>query len=310
MKRGAPIIDAKAALAALGCPQFTVVSELSKNWHGDGHWLVRDPDGQQRFSVRAITFGREIRWEETRRHDLAVLSAQMDAAAAFAGAGLPFMQQARDPVVVGDSFVTMFDWLDGVVASGATSERAFAVGALLACIHGLDLPVDNRLPEHDVSVAAERSLDELGDVADAEFAETAREMIDGIRSSPTRRKLVVHGDCNLPNILWSADAVTGIVDFDQIGVSDPVEELAWVTKWWSRPRGIADLTHDSGLAREVLAGYGDDRVDRDVLAAVLWLSGCLNANSVLHMLHASADVRPAVLAGLRARADALFALVY
>ena len=91
----------------------------------------------------------------------------------------------------------------------------------------------------------------------------------------------MHGDCNFPNILWSGDSVTGVVDFDQIGVSDPIEELAWVTKWWSRPRGIADLSHDPALAREVLAGYDDDRVDREVLAAVLWLTGCLNANSVL-----------------------------
>jgi aminoglycoside phosphotransferase (APT) family kinase protein len=303
-------VDAKAALAALGCAPFTVVSELSKNWHGDGHWMVRDPDGGARFSLRAVTFGREIRWEETRRHDLAVLSAQMDAAAAFAAAGLPFMVQAREPAVVGNSFVTMFGWLDGVVAPGATPERAFAVGELVARVHALKLPVDDRLPEHDVAAAAERSLDELGDIADAEFAQTARGMIDGIRNAPERRKLVVHGDCNFPNLLWSGGSVTGIVDFDQIGVSDPVEELAWVIKWWSRPRGIADLTHDPALAREVLAGYGDDSVDVDVLAAVLWLSGCLNANSVLHMLHASADARPAVLAGLRERADSLFALLY
>ena len=47
----------------------------------------------------------------------------------------------------------------------------------------------------------------------------------------------MHGDCNFPNMLWSGDSVTGIVDFDQIGLSDPVEELAWVTKWWSA--GIA-----------------------------------------------------------------------
>ena len=59
----------------------------------------------------------------------------------------------------------------------------------------------------------------------------------------------------------------------------------------------------------MLAGYDDDRVDRQVLAAALWLSGCLNANSVLHMLHASADARPAVLAGLRQRADDLAGLV-
>ena len=161
-----------------------------------------------------------------------------------------------------------------------------------------------------MATAAERSLRELQEVADASFAQRAREMIERIRSAPARRKLVVHGDCNFPNILWTGDSVTGIVDFDQIGLSDPVEELAWVTKVVvARPRGIADLTHDRALAGDVLAGYGDAGVDRDVLAAALWLVGCLNANSVLHMLHASAGARPAVLAALRGRADVLAALV-
>jgi aminoglycoside phosphotransferase (APT) family kinase protein len=302
-------VDVKAALAAVGCETFTVVSKLSENWHGDGHWLVRDPAAGNRFSLRAVTFGREIRWEETRRHDLSVLSAQLEAADAFVAAGLPFMVRAGEPAVVGNSFVTMFGWLEGVFAGTATPDRAFAMGRLLRRIHALALPVDDRLPEHDVTAAAERSLGELGEIADASFSEHAREMIDRIRRAPKRRRIVVHGDCNFPNILWSGDAVTGIVDFDQIGVSDPIEELAWVTKWWSRPRGIADLSHDPALAREVLAGYADDAVDRDVLSAALWLTGCLNANSVLHMLHASANARPAVLAGLRARADALAALV-
>ena len=305
-------MDAKAALAAIGCDSFTVVSKMSENWHGDGHWLVRDPAGD-RFSLRAVTFGREIRWEETRRHDRSVLSAQLDAADAFVAAGLPFMTRAGEPAVVGESFVVMFGWLEGELATIATPERSYAVGALLRRIHDLGLPADERLPEHDVTAVAERSLTELAEIADTSFVGQARERIDRIRSSPRKRRIVVHGDCNFPNLLWSADSVTGIVDFDQIGVSDPVEELAWATKWWSRPRGIADLAHDPALAREVLAGYDDGGVDhvidRDVLAAVMWLTGCLNANSVLHMLHASADARPAVLAALRARADSLEALV-
>ena len=301
-------MEAKAALTALGCEQFTVVSNVSENWHGDGHWLVRDPAGN-RFSLRAVTFGREIRWEETRRHDRSVLSAQLQVADAFVAAGLPFMVRVGEPAVLGDAFVMMFGWLDGEFAGAATPGRAFAVGALLRLIHDLGLPVDDRLPEHDVTAAAARSLRELHDIADASFVARAREKIDRIRGSPARRRVVVHGDCNFPNLLWNGNSVIGIVDVDQIGVSDPVEELAWVTKWWSRPRGIADRSHDAALAREVLAGYDDSGVDRDVLSAVMWLSGCLNANSVLHVLQASAAARPAVLAGLRKRADSLAALV-
>jgi Ser/Thr protein kinase RdoA (MazF antagonist) len=304
-------VDVKAALAALGCDNFSVVSKLSENWHGDAHWHVRDPAGN-RFSLRAVTFGREIRWEETRRHDLSVLTAQMAAADAFVAAGIPFMPRVGETAVVGSSFVAMFGWLDGVIATIATPDRAFAIGQLLRRIHDLGLPVDDRLPEHDAAAAAERSLHELQQhgIADASFVVQVLEMVARIRSSQSSSsKIVVQGDCNFPNVLWSGDAVTGIVDFDQIGISDPVEELGWVTKWWSRPRGVADLSHDARLARDVLEGYGDEGVDRDALAAVLWVTGCVNANSVLHMLHSSADARPVVLAGLRERADTLAAMV-
>ena len=97
-------MDAQAALAAVGGGQLTVVSKLSENWHGDGHWLVRDHEGN-RFSLRAVTFGREIRWEETRRHDLSVLTAQLDAADDFIGLMLPVLngreRLARRNAVVG-----------------------------------------------------------------------------------------------------------------------------------------------------------------------------------------------------------------
>jgi aminoglycoside phosphotransferase (APT) family kinase protein len=215
-------VDVRAALAALGCDDFSVVSQLSENWHGDAHWQVRDRGGN-RFSLRAVTFGREIRWEETRRHDLSVLTAQMQAADALVAAGIPFMPRVGETAVVGMSFVAMFGWLDGVIATSATPDRAFAIGQLLRRIHDLGLPVDERLPGHDAAAAAERSLHELQEhgIADASFVVQALEMVARIRSSPARHKLVVQGDCNFPNILWSGDSVTGIVDFDQIGVSDP-----------------------------------------------------------------------------------------
>lgn len=63
------------------------------------------------------------------------------------------------------------------------------------------------------------------------------------------------------------------------------------------------------LTAKVLEGYGADGVDRDAPAGAMWLAGCLNANSVLHRLHALADARSVVMAGLRDRADALATLV-
>ena len=58
------------------------------------------------------------------------------------------------------------------------------MGRLLRRMHDLALPVDDRLPVHDVAAAAERSFRELADIADASFTEQAREMVDRIRSAP------------------------------------------------------------------------------------------------------------------------------
>ncbi len=114
----------------------------------------------------------------------------------------------------------------------------------------------------------------------------------------------MHGDLNFPNVLWVADHVTGIVDFDQIGAGDPHEELARAIKWWSCRGPIGTLEHDAALAEAVLRGYGGD-VDREVLAARLWMTSCLNGNSVLRVQRAAPRERGRLLDALRARADQL-----
>ncbi len=129
---------------------------------------------------------------------------------------------------------------------------------------------------HDFVAMAERSLAMIAHVCDVSLAARA---IDAARSD--QQRAVVHGDLNFPNVLWSSGAITGIVDFDQIGVARPLEELAWVVKWWARGHGIGNHWPDAALACAVVDGYG---VVDDVrpLSAMLWLTGCLNANSVLH----------------------------
>jgi aminoglycoside phosphotransferase (APT) family kinase protein len=145
-------------------------------------------------------------------------------------------------------------------------------------------------------------------VAPSSFLARAREVVARARRAP-RRAIVVHGDCNFPNLLWQGDRVKGIVDFDQIGACDPTEELAWVLKWWSRRGRIGTLVHDRRLASAVLRGYGDVDGRREVLAAQLWITNCLNANSVLRVLRSERPERAALIAALERRADDLAALV-
>lgn len=301
-------VDVKQALAAIGCESFVALSALPTNWHGDNHWVVRNRAGT-RYSLRSVRLGRKIRWEERRRYDVAVVRAQLRAAESLVAAGLPFMVRVAGPAVRDQRLVVMFGWLEGEPAVVATAPRAFAVGRLLWQLHHVDVPLDDRLPVHDAVIAGQRSIDELQSIADVPFLARARDVLGRLESRGARRRVVTHGDCNFPNVLWRDNTVSGLVDFDQIGLCDPLEELAWVVKWWSRPHGVASHVHDRALANAVLRGYGVDSVDREWVADVLWMSGCLNGNSVLRVLGAASEQRPMLLAAFETRADALAALV-
>jgi Ser/Thr protein kinase RdoA (MazF antagonist) len=295
------------ALAALACPGLVVVRRLDDNWHGDAHWLVQDPASSQRFGLRAVRVGRAIRWEERRRQGAAVLGAQLDAGDAFVGAGIPFMARAAGPAIVEDSAVVLFRWLDGDAVVTSDIEHATAIGELLRRMHSSQVPVNEQLPVHDLVAAAERSIAELGDLADAHFLSKAHDTVARLRPR-TARRVVVHGDLNFPNVLWASDRIAGIVDFDQIGLGDPHEELAWVIKWWSRRGPIGSLDHDARLAGAVLRAY-DEHVDREVLAAQLWVAGCLNGNSALRVRRAARREQAHLLRALVGRADRLADLV-
>jgi Ser/Thr protein kinase RdoA (MazF antagonist) len=203
---------------------------------------------------------------------LETAAAQVAAARVFVASGIPLAAPIAGPVEAGDRLVVMCEWLDGEIATRPTPERAFAIGEMLARMHRLPIPIDDRLPVHDLFTTAAKSLAMLPEAAQAS------EIVDRARGDDPR--VVVHGDVNFPNVLWAGDRVTGLVDLDQIGLSRPIEELAWAVKWWSRTGGIGDHDPDPALARAVIEGYGGVE-DRDALAAMVWIAGCLNANSVL-----------------------------
>jgi aminoglycoside phosphotransferase len=280
----------------VGPPEL--VEALPPNWHGDPHWKVRDTAGRE-FSVRAITAGRAQRWEEARPYDLSVVIAQLRVAAAMRDAGVPMMRLVAGPVVEDDRIWLAFEWLTGEFADRADAARATAAGRLLRRLHDARLPFDDALPVHDACRLAARSVAELRAAGvDERFVARAQDISARLVS---HRRVVSHGDVNFPNVLWDGDAVTGLVDLDQIGVIDPLEELAWALKWWSRPHGAGLKEHDARLAAAVLHGYGDADVDRDALRDLLWITGCLNANSVNAIIAAPADALPK----LEHRADTL-----
>jgi aminoglycoside phosphotransferase (APT) family kinase protein len=301
------VAAASEVLAALELDGCEIVETLPRNWHGDGHWRVRDGAAHE-YSVRAIGNGRSMRVEEARPYGTRTVLAQLRVSAAMPRAGVPMMPLEVGPVVLDDCIALAFGWLEGELAEVADAARATAVGRLVAQLHRAALPGDDALPVHDEPAAATEALRRLRGAVDESFCQRAAAIVER-RTATKPARLVSHGDCNFPNVLWNGDAVVGLVDLDQIGLTDPLEELAYAVKWWSRPLGIEVHEHDRALAAAVLSGYEKGDLDRARLADLLWITGCLNANSVNHILAAPPQDRGAVVAALEHRADTLATLV-
>ncbi len=77
------------------------------------------------------------------------------------------------------------------------------------------------------------------------------------------RTTVVHGDFSTEHVLIGGGAVTGLLDLGDVGLGDPVHDIAVLTLW--HPQRIP----------EVLAGYGADDVFTERVRRVLPLFRCL-----------------------------------
>jgi aminoglycoside phosphotransferase (APT) family kinase protein len=110
-----------------------------------------------------------------------------------------------------------------------------------------------------------------------------------LRSGLKRPRIVVHGDFNLPNVLWtdSGRKLGTVVDFDQIGLSRAIEDLAWVVKWYGLRSASSDPLEPLVA---LIAGYAAQRPihadEWSCLPALLWLSGGMNYNFVLKVSRA------------------------
>ncbi len=296
-----------SALDAIGWKDAELLEELPAGWHGDQHWRIRDPTGAS-ASLRVVREGRPVRWEDERAHGIDLVLRQVEVGKQFRARGLPFMQLVAGPRPVPDGVVVAFEWIDARPLRVPSPDAASAVGAMARAFHEAGRTLDPiGLPRHDLRAAARRSLQELSDLVPNRFLERARQIAAQLEHAEPLG-IATHGDLNLPNVLWD-DAVVGVVDFDQIGVQDPLEELAWLIKWWSRPAGVGDTHHDADLAHAVLCGYDARDVDLELLAARLWVTGCLNGNSVIRIKRARLHERQRMAEVLFNRADLLSSVV-
>ncbi|MFT5977428.1 MAG: aminoglycoside phosphotransferase (APT) family kinase protein [Ilumatobacter sp.] len=69
------------------------------------------------------------------------------------------------------------------------------------------------------------------------------ELTDRLPEAPTRHWLS-WGDCRLPNMVVEGDSVVGLLDFEDVGVDDPMSDLAtWLLQdeWYSKGLGLPRL---------------------------------------------------------------------
>jgi homoserine kinase type II len=130
--------------------------------------------------------------------------------------------------------------------------------AALACSPGDTLPIHQ--PARGTPVAGIKALlarvpiDRLESKA-ATLVRALRDRFDDLGSPGALPAQLVHDDYRAANILWDAGRVSGVLDFDEVGVGARVAEVARAAVMLgTRFRHWSPLARDSREA--FLAGYG------------------------------------------------------
>jgi homoserine kinase type II len=213
---------------------------------GDRRWFVRVNEGKAEVDVA---------WE-----------ARLVEALAAAGVITPPPVAARDgrpyaPLAGTRKWVSVFPWRAGrhLAASEVTEATARELGARFAEFHraGLELPVSWRrgsIYDHDHLVARFTRISRLTDPALRRAIELlGEEMAFVADHAAIRRRAptgIIHGDLFRDNVLWEADRVVAILDFEQASGGSLVYDLAVCINDWCWT-GTPQLD----LVGALLAGY-------------------------------------------------------
>ena len=167
-------------------------------------------------------------------------------------------------------WVSVFPWRDGHHVSAVTAAHARAFGGALAELHvaGLALPFSWRRPsiyDHDHIVARFESFAQTRDreLAHA-IAILGEELAIARDAMPIRARAtqgIIHGDLFRDNVLWQAERIAAILDFEQASGGSLAYDLAVCINDWCYPA--------LDLARSLVAGYEHVRplpaADREAL---------------------------------------------
>lgn len=279
----------------------------ANNWHKDR--LFRLSSENRFYLARLIAGQRVYRTSPEFVFTDALLTAQISICTGFCEMGLPYMRPvfpSGNPAgwikvesSAGSGRLVVFEWADGRTLTHVDRRQTARIGHLLgkshALMEGFDLPGRDAFPMcHDYELHAHwandarRVVEGMPDIAAvlAPYLDACDGQVEFLRRRLDTPTLVVHGDLNLPNVLWSpsGEDVDTIVDFDQIGLSRAIEDLAWVVKWYGvRSDSMDALDNLVALLENYLAQRALSPAEWASLPALLSLNSGMNYNFVLKL---------------------------
>jgi aminoglycoside phosphotransferase (APT) family kinase protein len=167
-------------------------------------------------------------------------------AAADAGVPVPRVHWcAGDAAVLGTPFFLM-DRVAGETIprrllrdpeyAGARAAMTAQLGAILARIHAIDPDLPDLKDLAATSAGVESARAEVGRIAEGirSLAVEPHPVLDLAerwllaRAPEPKRRVVVHGDYRVGNVIFDATGVRSILDWELAHVGDPVEDLGWL----------------------------------------------------------------------------------
>jgi aminoglycoside phosphotransferase (APT) family kinase protein len=229
--------------------------------------LRRDPPGRSAESDRGLEF-------------------EVLRAAAEAGVPVPRVHWCcRDVSVLGSPFFLM-DRLAGETLprrllrdpefAATRAGLASALGAILARIHAIEIarPELAGLATAQAGVGSAREEVRRIVAAVERLAVEPHPVLDlaarwlEARAPEPRRRVLVHGDYRVGNVMFDASGVRAILDWELVHLGDPVEDLGWLCVRAWRFGNDALPVGGVGTREELVRAYeaaGGEPVDREAL---------------------------------------------
>jgi aminoglycoside phosphotransferase (APT) family kinase protein len=172
-------------------------------------------------------------------------------------------------------------------------------GAALAAIHAIDPNAIRGLPPEDPLSDPLGVLDELGEIRPT--LELGARWL-AINRPPTDRRVTVHGDFRMGNLLVGTDGLRAVLDWELAHAGDPAEDIGWLCSRAWRFGGTGRVGGFGQLPEflESYAAAGGVAIDIDriqwweVYAAVKWAVICALQASV-HLRRATRTMELAAI---------------